>query len=44
MTGEFKNEWEISGPFEAFCQPGYIPEVLHKVTKIEQCAFWPVGV
>jgi len=33
---EFKDELTISGPFEAFCQPGYIPR---EVTKFVECEF-----
>lgn len=36
---EFRDEVTISGSFESFCQPGYMPDVFREVTKVERCAF-----
>jgi hypothetical protein len=35
---EFRDELTISGPFEAFCQPGYIPKD-REVVRLEECEF-----
>lgn len=35
---EFQVGATITGPFEAFCQPGYVP-ILRKNDKIAQCHF-----
>lgn len=36
---EFKDDFTVSGPFQAFCQPGYVPDVARKVTKLVDCEF-----